>query len=121
VSEQSTVHPDGWVGDPAELKRARSYRAAIRWGTAPFWLLFVAYWVVVFATDAVFLEWLILFVLGGWVVVNFYLHRQISQIIGRKWTLRLEQKERQSADQPYRQTSGIVDDWLKREEGSDDE
>ena len=42
MAEQSTVHPDGWIGDPAELQRARRYRAALRWGTGPFYLLLIA-------------------------------------------------------------------------------
>jgi len=37
MGEQSTVHPDGWIGDPAELQRARRYRAALRWGTGLFY------------------------------------------------------------------------------------
>jgi hypothetical protein len=115
TSEQSTVHPDGWVGDPAELERARRYRAAIKWGIGPYWLLLITYCVVIFAVDAPVLQGLILLVVVFWAVLNVYMHRRVSQIIGRKWSYRLEQKERQRQDDPWQQRddeANPVGDWL---------
>ena len=86
---ESTLHPDGWVGDPAELERARRYRKAIYWGFAPIWVAAVAIWFVDPPID------LILFgVILADVAMVLLFQSRISRAIGRKWTLRLEGKEK---------------------------
>ena len=104
MSEQSTVHPDGWIGNPAELERARRYRAALRWGMGPFWFLLIAYWVVFLTADDFVLESLIILAAGLLVVLGFYLRRKISEIIGRKWTFRLRTEGTNTAGRPVAAT-----------------
>ena len=101
MAEQSTVHPDGWIGDPAELQRARRYRAALRWGTGPFYLLLIASVVVAVSGGADVLWTLMVIATFAWVLLTWYMHRQINQIIGRKWSSSLELKERRRQDEPW--------------------
>lgn len=91
---KSTVRPEGWVGDPAQLEKARRYRAISRWGAIPFYVLLAVFWVFVFTGSS--LQWVLLLVLGIWAAAAFVLQRRVGRIIGRKWSFRLEAKERQT-------------------------
>ena len=90
----------------------------------PFWFLLIAYWVVFLTADDFVLESLIILAAGLLAVLGFYLRRKIRQIICRKWTFRLEQKERRQPDEPWQQRENEpnpVGDWLSREAESEDE
>ena len=87
-SKQSTVHPDGWVGDPEELALARRYRAILKWGFPVFIGAFLAYWLVEPPWDSVLLGLLV-----SWLFLTFFFQSRISRAIGRKWNWRLENKE----------------------------
>lgn len=133
---KSSVRPEGWVGDPAQLEKARRYRAITRWGAIPFYVLLAVFWVFVFTGSS--LQWVLLLVLGIWAAAAFVLQRRVGRIIGRKWSFRLEAKERQAErkaqqakvterprsqkewphDHPQ-QKSSTVADWLSEEDESD--
>ena len=84
----STLHPDGWIGDKAELHRARRYRALIRWAQIPLWASFLASGFIPFLADMVLTG----FLFAGWGVQIVY-QKRISVAIGRKWTRSQERKE----------------------------
>ena len=91
MSEQpeSTLRPDGWVGDAGELDKARRYRSAIRWGNVLIFPLFAAFWFVPPPIDVLFIALMI-----GLVIMDLVLQRKITKAIGRKWTFSLEMKEK---------------------------
>ena len=112
---ESTLHPDGWVGDQAALERARRYRMALKWGTGAFYLLLAASWLVRATSDSV-AELVIWFVALLWLPASFLIPRSVSRAIGRKWSPRLELKERRILEQAEaKNTSGVVARWLKRD------
>jgi hypothetical protein len=100
MSEQSTVHPDGWVGDHVELARARRYRTAIKWVSGLFWLLIIATWVVLFTTGDPVVWVVIIAMIWLWVGMHTYMQWKIGQIIGRKWSTLGEYKELKQLDVP---------------------
>lgn len=92
-AEHSTLHPDGWVGNPAELERARFYRSAQRWGAPVFYLVLATS----FFVDSPF-DLAMIGVMVVWVALIFFFQSAISRAIGRKWTSRLEYKEKRQRE-----------------------
>ena len=84
----STLHPDGWIGDKAELHRARRYRALIRWAQIPLWASFLASGFIPFLADMVLTGFLFAGFAG-----EFVYQKRISLAIGRKWTFSKELRE----------------------------
>ena len=121
--ERSTLHPDGWVGDQVELERARHYRMVVEWGTGLGWLILIAYLVVLFTSDSASLHLLFFVMMALNLGVVHFSQRRVSRLIGRKWTLRLELKERQRQDRLLQQREaearGAVDTRLNQEQADD--
>ena len=92
---QSSLQPDGWVGEPDELQRARRYRATLRWGNRSAWVILITYWAVR-PTDLRLFQVPILLAVVVWGVLAFVLQRRISRIIGRRWSLGFESRERRN-------------------------
>lgn len=93
-SARLLLHPDGCIGDPDELAWARRYRAADQWIAAALWALPIALLLQVSVRPSQF-GWMALVLAGGMLVIlNVFVERKISGIIGHKWSLRLEWKER---------------------------
>ena len=90
---RSTVRPEGWVGDPAQLERARRYRAFIKRSTIPLFSLVALACVLMLLRSS--LQWLLFLVAIAWAVVLLVLEKRIGRIIGRKWSPRLEDREGQ--------------------------
>jgi hypothetical protein len=91
-AEGSQLAPEGWVVDPADLTRARRYRKAARTTTYVSLVAVVAYLLVVLTADFPLLPVLgVLLLLIG---VRFFYERRVSELIGRKWTVSLELKEK---------------------------
>ena len=89
---EGSLAPEGWVADPADLNRARRYRKAARTTTYVSLVAVVLYLLVVLTTDFPLLPVLgVLLILIG---VRFFYERKVSELIGRKWTLSLELKEK---------------------------
>ena len=80
------------MADPADLTRARRYRKAARTTTHVSLVAVGAYLLVVLTTDFPLLPVLgVLLLLIG---VRFFYERRVSELIGRKWTVPLELKEK---------------------------
>ena len=80
------------MADPADVTRARRYRKAARRTTHVSLAAVVAYLLVVLTTDFPLLPVLgVLLLLIG---VRFFYERRVSELIGRKWTVSLELKEK---------------------------
>ena len=89
---EGSLAPEGWVADPADLTRARRYRKAARTATHVSLVAVLAYLLVVLTTDFPLLPVLgVLLILIG---VRFFYERRVTEIIGRKWTVSLELKEK---------------------------
>jgi len=89
---EGSLAPEGWVADPADLTRAGRYRKAARTTTHVSLIAVVAYLLVVLTTDFPLLPVLgVLLILIG---VRFFYERRVTEIIGRKWTVSLELKEK---------------------------
>lgn len=93
---ESTLRPDGWVGNPAALAKARRYRAATKWTT----LGYVAALVAAFLID-VPLWWLPFVLFAALFTLDAFLASRVSRAIGRRWSLWRESREgRQVAKDP---------------------
>ena len=89
---EGSLAPEGWVADPADLTRARRYRKSARTTTYVSLIAVVLYLLVVLTTNFPLLPVLgVLLILIG---VRFFYERRVSEIIGRKWTVSLELKEK---------------------------
>jgi hypothetical protein len=117
---RSTARPDGWVGDPAQLEKARRYRAFIKWGAIPFYVLLAAYWILMLMGSAI--QWLLLPVIVVWIAADFVLQRRVGTIIGRKWSTWQEYKERKRQDDPWQrgeeEESNPVAGWMESADSS---
>ena len=112
---RSTARPGGWVGDPAQLEKARRYRAFIKWGAIPFYVLVAASWILMLMGSAV--TGLLLAVIVVWAAAVLVLQRRVSTIIGRKWSTWHEYKERKRQDDPWqrdeKEESNPVAGWME--------
>ncbi len=89
---EGSLAPEGWVADPADLDRARRYRKADRTTTYVSPVAVALYLLVVLIADFPLLPVLgVLLLLIG---VRFFYERRVSELIGRKWTVSLELKEK---------------------------
>lgn len=89
---EGSLAPDGWVADPADLTLAGRYRKAARTTTYVSLVAVVAYLLVVLTADFPLLP--VLGVLLMLIGVRFFYERRVSELIGRKWTVSLELKEK---------------------------
>ena len=91
---EGSLAPEGWVADPADLDRARRYRKAARTTTHVSLVAVVAYLLVVLIFDFPLPPVLgVLLILIG---VRFFFERRVSEVIGRKWTVSLELREKRN-------------------------
>lgn len=90
---QSSLDPDGWIGEPDELQLARRYRETLRWGNRSAWVIIIAFWLLR-STGSQLPQIPILLAVVAWGVWAFVLQRRISRIIGRKWSFGFEARER---------------------------
>ncbi len=89
---EGSLAPEGWVADPADLDRARQYRKAARTTTYVSPVAVVLYLLAVLTADFPLLP--VLGVLLMLIGVRFFYERRVSEIIGQKWTVSLELKEK---------------------------
>ena len=90
---QSSLHPDGWIGEQDELQLAKRYRVMLRWGNRSAWVILIGFWVLR-STGSRIPQIPILLAVVAWGVWAFVLQRRVSRIIGRKWSLGFEARER---------------------------
>jgi hypothetical protein len=89
---KGSLAPQGWVGDQADLDRARRYRKAARATIHVSWFAVVGYLIVALKADFSLLPvfGVLLILHGG----RIFFERKVTDLIGRKWTVSLEMKEK---------------------------